>query len=54
MSEDAQPAVAAELAFGWSLRWYAPRTNCNILETNPAQPANRLNRKPLGRINPLR
>ncbi len=44
----AQPAVAAELAFGWSLRWYIlwPRNQYN--DPSPAQPANRLNRRPLG------
>jgi len=47
----AQHAVAAELAFGRSLRWYVLRGNRNILEPSPAQPANRLNRKPLGNKN---
>ncbi len=47
--KNAQPAVAAELAFGWSLRWYVlwPRNQYN--DPSPAQPANRLNRRPLGR-----
>ncbi len=46
--KNAQPAVAAELAFGWSLRLYVlwPRNQYN--DPSPAQPANRLNRRPLG------
>jgi hypothetical protein len=48
-SEAAQPALAADLAFGQSFSWYALWPWNQYNEPNPAKPARQLKRKPLGR-----
>jgi hypothetical protein len=44
----AQHALAADLAFGQSFRWFAFRLAYKYTEPSPAQPARQLKRKPLG------
>jgi hypothetical protein len=48
--EQAQPAHAADLAFGLVFSFVCSSVFRYILEPSPAQPAKRLMRKPLGGI----
>jgi hypothetical protein len=46
----AQPGAAADVAFGWCLRWYVLWRRLKYTEPNPAQLSTRLSAKALGLI----